>query len=44
MQATIFPVALYGNESLTLKKQNRKYINDFELRCGRRLMVVHDLH
>ena len=36
----LFPVVLYGRESLTLKKAERLRIDSFELWCWRRLLRV----
>ena len=34
VKAMIFPVAMYGCESWTIKKADRQRIDAFELRCG----------
>ena len=34
----IFPVVMYGCESWTIKKAESRRIDDFELRCWRRLL------
>ena len=36
----VFPVVMYGCESWTLKKAERRRIDAFELWCGRRLLRV----
>ena len=36
----VFPVAMYGCESWTIKKAERRRIDAFELRCWRRLLRV----
>ena len=40
VKALIFPVVLYGCESWTLKKDERRRIDAFELWCWRRLLRV----
>ena len=40
VKAMIFPVAMYGSESWTLKKAERWRIDAFELWCCRRLLRV----
>ena len=40
VQAMVFPVVMYGCESWTVKKAERKRIDAFELRCWRRLLRV----
>ena len=40
VKATVFPVVMYGCESWTIKKAERRRIDVFELRCWRRLMRV----
>ena len=37
VKAMVFPVVLYGCESWTVKKAERRRINAFELQCWRRL-------
>ena len=37
VRAMVFPVVMYGCESWTVKKAERRKINAFELRCWRRL-------
>ena len=37
VRATVFPVVMYGYESWTVKKAERRRIDAFELRCWRRL-------
>ena len=36
----VFPVVMYGCESWTIKKAERRRIDAFELRCSRRLLRV----
>ena len=38
--AMVFPVVLYGCESWTVKKAERRRIHAFELWCWRRLLIV----
>ena len=38
VEATVFPVVMYGCESWTIKKAERQRIDAFELRCWRRLL------
>ena len=40
VQAVIFPVVMYGCESRTVKKAERRRIDAFELWCWRRLLRV----
>ena len=40
VKATVFPVVIYGCESWTIKKAERRRINAFELWCWRRLLRV----
>src|SRR5574337_989636 len=40
VKATVFPVAMYGCESWTIKKAESRRIDAFELWCWRRLMRV----
>ena len=40
IKAMIFPVVMYGCESWTIKKAERRRIDAFELRCWRRLLRV----
>ena len=40
IKAMVFPVVMYGCESWTLKKAERRRIDAFELWCGRRLLRV----
>ena len=40
VEATVFPVVMYGCESWTIKKAERQRIDAFELRCWRRLLSV----
>ena len=40
VKAVVFPVVMYGCESWTVKKAERRRIDAFELRCWRRLLRV----
>src|SRR5574337_1014768 len=40
VKAMVFPVVMYGCESWTVKKAERRRIDAFELRCSRRLLRV----
>ena len=40
VKAVVFPVVIYGCESWTLKKAERRRIDAFELWCWRRLVRV----
>ena len=40
VKAVVFPVVMYGCESWTLKKAERRRIDAFELWCWRRLLRV----
>ena len=40
VKAMVFPVAMYGCESWTIKKVERLRVDAFELRCWRRLLRV----
>ena len=40
VKAMVFPVVMYGCESWTVKKTERRKIDAFELRCWRRLLKV----
>ena len=40
VKAMIFPLVMYGCESWTIKKAERRRIDDFELWCWRRLLRV----
>ena len=40
VKAMVFPVVMYGYESWTIKKAERKRIDAFELWCWRRLLKV----
>ena len=40
VKAMVFPVVMYGFESWTVKKAERRRIDAFELRCWRRLLRV----
>ena len=40
VKAMVFPVVMYGCESWTIKKAERRRIDAFELRCWRKLLKV----
>ena len=40
VKAMVFPVVMYGCESWTIQKAERRRINAFEVRCWRRLLRV----
>ena len=40
VKAMVFPVVMYGCESWTVKKAERRKMDAFELRCWRRLLRV----
>ena len=40
VKAMVFPVVMYGCESWTIKKDEHRRIDVFELRCWRRLLRV----
>jgi len=40
VKAMVFPVILYGFESWTIRKAEHQRIDDFELWCWRRLLIV----
>ena len=40
VKAMVFPVVMYGCESWTIKKAERRRIDTFELWCWRRLLLV----
>ena len=40
VKAMVFPVVMYGCESWTVKKAERRRIDSFELRCWRRLLRI----
>ena len=40
VKAMVFPVVMYGCESWTIKKAERRRMDTFELRCWRRLLRV----
>ena len=42
IKATVFPVVMYGYESLTAKKAERQRIDAFELWCWRRVELLLD--
>ena len=44
VKAMVFPVVIYGCESWTVKKAERRRIDAFELWCWRRLLRVLELH
>ena len=44
VKAMVFPVAMYGCESWTIKKDEHRKIDAFELWCWRRLLRVHPVH
>ena len=39
VKATVFPVVMYGCESWTMKKAERRRIDAFELWCWRKLLM-----
>ena len=41
VKAMVFPIVMYGCESWTIKKAERRTIDVFELLCWRRLLRVH---
>ena len=41
VKAMVFPVVMYGCESWTMKKDEHRRIDAFELWCWRRLLRVH---
>ena len=41
VKAMVFPVVMYGHESWTVKKAERRRIDAFKLWCWRRLLRVH---
>ena len=41
VKAMVFPVVMYGGESWTVKKAERRKVDAFELWCWRRLLRVH---
>ena len=41
VKVMVFPVVMYGCESWTVKKAERRRIDAFELCCWRRLLRVH---
>ena len=41
VKAMVFPVVMYGCESLTIKKAEKQRIDVFELWCWRKLLRVH---
>ena len=43
VKAMVFPVVMYGCESWTVKKAERRRIDAFELWCWRRLLRVHGM-
>ena len=40
VKAKVFPVVMYGCESWTVKRAERRKIDAFELWCWRRLLIV----
>ena len=42
VKAVVFPVVMYGYESCTIKKAERRRIDAFELWCWRRLLSLLD--
>ena len=40
VKAMVFPVVMYGCESWTIRKAERRRIDAFELRCWRRILRV----
>ena len=40
VQTLVFPIILYGAETWTIKKADRKTIDDFEIWCWRKLLGV----
>ena len=40
VKAVVFPVVMYGCESWTIRKAERRRIDAFELWCWRRLLIV----
>ena len=44
VKAMVFPVVMYGCESWTIKKAERRIISAFELWCWRRLLRESPLH
>src|SRR6266481_1809991 len=40
VRAMVFPVAMYGCETWTIRKRERKRIDSFELWCWRRLLRI----
>ena len=40
VKAMVFPVVIYGCESWTIKTAEHRRIDDFELWCWRRLLIV----
>ena len=40
VKAMVFPVVMYGCESWTVKKAERRRIDGFDLWCWRRLLIV----
>ena len=40
VKAMVFPVVMYGCENWTVKKAERRRIDDFELWCWRRLLSI----
>ena len=40
LRALVFPVVLYGSESWTMTKADRRRVDSFELWCWRRLQKI----
>ena len=40
VKAMVFPVVMYGYESLTIKKAECRRVENFELWCSKRLLIV----
>ena len=40
VRALVFPIVLYGSETWTMRKQERRNIDAFELSCWRRILRV----
>ena len=40
VKAMVFPVVMYGYESLTIKKAECRGVENFELWCSKRLLIV----
>ena len=44
VKAMVFPVAMYGCESWTVKKAEHRRIDAFEVWCWRRLLEIQPVH